>query len=120
MVGGIGMRLIITGEESRMPSPIACDEAAQAVTGVPMGPLKPQRIEIHPAARLARKLGMVKGPTRRGPFSMMIFEVSCMTGEPPTPEAMMVAVPCFSASVLGSHPDWAMASAAAVSPYWMK
>ena len=38
---------------------------AQAVTGVPIGPLKWWRIEIWPAARFARKEGTMKGDRRR-------------------------------------------------------
>ena len=75
-----------------MPSPIAWADAAHAVTGAPSGPLKPYWIEIQPAAMLARKLGTVNGDSRRGPLSRIVSTASAITGEPPTPEPMIVAV----------------------------
>ena len=86
-----------------MPSPIAWADAAQAVTGAPSGPLKPYWIEIQPAAMLARKLGTVNGDSRRGPLSRIVSTASAITGEPPTPEPMIVAVAAFSSAVVG-HP----------------
>src|SRR5438552_3314550 len=81
--GGMGIEMLdVTGPQAGRPqtatstspvrmrraaSPIACTLAAQAVTGVPIGPLKPWRIEIWPAARFARKDGTVKGERRLTP-----------------------------------------------------
>ncbi len=102
-----------------MASPMAWAEAAQAVTGAPIGPLKPYLMEIQPAARLARKLGTVNGDSRRGPFSLMMLTASAITGEPPTPEPMMVPVTACFSGVSAIQPDCASASAAAPNPYWM-
>jgi hypothetical protein len=104
----------------RAASPMACKLAAHAVTGVPMGPLNPWRIEIHPAARLDRKDGTVKGDRRRTPRVSVVRTASAIEWKPPMPEATIVAVRVFCCSVAGNQPDWATASCAAPSAKAMK
>jgi hypothetical protein len=58
-------------------------------------------MESHPAARLARKDGTVNGDSRRGPLVWMISTARAMTGEPPTPDPMMVAVAAWSSAEVG-------------------
>ena len=104
----------------RAASPMACALAAHAVTGAPSGPRKPWRIEMWPAAILARKLGTVNGDSRRGPRPSVVRTASTMAPKPPTPEPTMVAVRSRSLSVSGSQPACCKASCAAASANTLK
>ena len=104
----------------RAASPIACTLAAQAVTGVPIGPLKPWRIEIWPAARFARKDGTVKGERRLTPRWSVVRTASTIAGKPPMPDAITVAVPSMDCASEGAHAACAMASDVAARANRMK
>ena len=99
----------------RAASPIAWMPAAHAVTGAPSGPLKPWRIEMWPAARFTRKEGIVNGDRRRTPRWSTVRTASVMAGNPPMPEAMIVAVRRRSVSEAGFQCACASASSAAAS-----
>ena len=105
---------------SRAASPIACTPAAHAVIGAPSGPLKPCRIEIWSAAILARKEGAVNGDSRRGPRVSVVLTASAIAPNPPTPDAIMVAVRCCESSSTGRQPACVSASSAAMSANSMK
>ena len=104
----------------RAASPMACALAAQAVTGAPKGPRKPWRMEMWPAAILARKLGTVKGERRFGPRLSVILTASTIAPNPPTPDATMVAVLWRASSVSGCQPACFNASCAALSANRLK
>ncbi|VTM13442.1 Uncharacterised protein [Klebsiella pneumoniae] len=80
-----------------------------------MGPRKPWAIDTCPAARLARKEGIVNGERRRGPRSSVVCTALAISLNPPIPVAITVAVRSCSASDAGDQPAWASASRAATS-----
>ena len=92
-----------------MPAAIAWAEAAQAVVGAPMGPVKPWRIETQPAARFGRNEGTTKGDRRRGPRPRMVSIAPVIAGTPPTPVPMRVAVRERGSGSSGAQPAWASA-----------
>ena len=75
-----------------MPSPMACTLAAHAVTGAPIGPLRPKRIETFPAARLTRNDGTVNGESFLAPRLSTVRTASVIVRNPPMPDAMTVPV----------------------------
>lgn len=71
------------------------------------------RIRAWPAARFTRNEGTVKGGAD-DPWAIKAMRTACaIAPNPPTPEAMTVAVRSRSASVSGCQPACAMASCAA-------
>ena len=79
-------------------------EAAQAVTGAPAGPWKPNRMAIWPAARFGRNEGTTKGDSRRTPAVRMVSAASVIAGTPPTPVPIAVAVRVRSSALSGCQP----------------
>ncbi len=53
---------------------------------------------------------MVKGDRRRGPLLSVVRTASAIAGNPPTPEAMMVAVRSCASGVCGAQPACVNAS----------
>ncbi|MDT4840871.1 hypothetical protein FQZ97_747060 [compost metagenome] len=98
----------------RAASPMACTLAAHAVTGAPSGPLSPWRMDTWPAARLTRNDGTVNGDRRCGPRASVVRTASAMAPKPPMPDAMTVAVRCWSCASVGAQP--ACASACCATP----
>ncbi|MNR09467.1 hypothetical protein D3C85_1256690 [compost metagenome] len=69
---------------------------------------------------MLRNDGMVKGDKRRGPLLSVVRTASEIAGNPPTPEAIMVAVRSCASGVCGAQPACVNASWAAARANRMK
>ena len=81
------------------------------------GPVKPNRIEIIPAAVFGIIIGTKNGLTRLGPRARKVDSFSSMVSRPPTPVAAITADRLGSAP---SSPASLSASAVAPNPSWAK
>src|SRR6266403_1426208 len=101
---------------SRKASPSAWLPVAQAVTTAEFGPLAPKRMETSPEAMLMMSIGMKKGETRSGPFSMSCLWASRSEEMPPMPEP--ISTPKRAPSTLAvSRPESSTAMTAHAIAY---
>ena len=99
--------------------PMLCAPVAQAVTGQRHSPRRPKRMDRLPAAIFVIIVGMNRGFSRRGPFSVKVAHPFSNSSKPPMPVPKTQPMRAASASS-GRRPDWAMASSAAMIAYWTK
>ncbi len=100
----------------RMASPMAFEPDAQAVTAGIAGPRQSWRMAIIPAAMLPSSIGMKRGDTRRGPFSISLVCSASKVLMPPMPEPKMTAR--RSGSTVPSMPLSSTACCAAATANW--
>ena len=99
-------------------SPIAIDEAAQAVVTVLDGPRKPYSIETIAAPMFGISIVIQSGLMRSMPFENRCSCAMSSVCRPPMPVATAVPVRSPRPSAVTSRPESSIASRAATSTNW--